>query len=105
MAKITYLDDLQQMQADHIWGKVRKMRKQKAAKELERIVAYGVLRLAFRAYVRGGKRVARPWVFKNLGYQLTPKAAPYAAYRSKVAARFAGRAGRVARQLIMMGDY
>jgi len=29
MSKVTYLDDLQQMQADHIWGKVRKMRKQK----------------------------------------------------------------------------
>lgn len=73
MAKVTYLDDLQQMQADHIWGKARKMRKQ----------------------------------VRHVGYKgvMMVDSVPYYAYRHKVAARFAGRAGRVAQQLIRMGDY
>lgn len=73
MGKVTYLDDLQQMQADHIWGKVRKMRKQ-----VRHINHRGVM---------------------------TVDSVPYYTYRRKVAARFAGRAVRVAQQLIMMGDY
>lgn len=73
MAKITYLDDLQQMQADYIWGKVRKMRKQ------------------VRHVERNGVKCV--------------DSTAYYAYRRKVAARFAGRAGRVAQQLIRMGDY
>lgn len=80
MAKITYLDDLQEMQADHIWGKVRKMRKQKG--------------------------VAKAWWKPITGLKIVKfKTEPYTAYRRKVAARFAGRAGRAARQLIMLEDY
>lgn len=83
MAKVTYLDDLQQMQADHIWGKVRKMRKQKL--------------------------VAKGWIQEVKPTSGIPtlyiKRAPYPQYRSKVAAKFAGRAAKVAHKLISLGDY
>lgn len=93
MGKITYLDDLQQMQADHIWGKVRKMRKQKVAKEPKRRLSLGVAKTLHKGRV------------SNWGHCICYKPAPYQTYRRKVAARFAGRAGRVAQQLIKMGDY
>lgn len=83
MGKIAYLDDLQQMQADHIWGKVRKMRKQKGVGEY---------------WMPLTRRENGVPVLHNKGY-------PYGQYHRKVAARFAGRAGRVAQQLIMIGDY
>lgn len=93
MTKVTYLDDLQQMQADHIWGKVRLMRKQKVAKEPSR-----VFQSSSRHHIKDGKVWMR-------GFGFSRKVQPYTEYRSKVAVKVIGRAGKVAQKLIELGDY